>query len=103
MSSTNATGSTASSPVPATETPTWSTGVLWGLLAAFLLPGTAAVGLLAYAIVVWTILDHDYGFGILVSVVSGSVAFLCFLFIAGILYRVDRYRGADHKVVKLFE
>ena len=101
MSSANATSPIA--PPPPAETPTWSTGVLWGLLAAFLLPGTAAVGILAYVIWVWIVLDRDYFLGGVVAVVMGAVAFLCFLFMAGILYRVDRYRGVDHKVVKLFE
>jgi hypothetical protein len=30
-------------------------------------------------------------------------AFLAFLFTAGILYRVDRYRGATERRVELFE
>ncbi|MCL4309115.1 MAG: hypothetical protein M1606_03375 [Candidatus Thermoplasmatota archaeon] len=102
MSSANSTSALVP-PAPAPETPTWSTGVLWGLLAAFLLPGTAAVGILAYAVAVWIALDHDYFFGAIVAISTGVVAFLCFLFMAGILYRVDRYRGVDHKVVKLFE
>jgi hypothetical protein len=31
------------------------------------------------------------------------VAVLAFLFMAGILYRVDRYRGANQRRVELFE
>jgi len=35
--------------------------------------------------------------------VGAAVAFLAFLFMAGILYRVDRYRGATERKVEFFE
>ncbi|MGA8664082.1 MAG: hypothetical protein WB809_03310 [Thermoplasmata archaeon] len=35
--------------------------------------------------------------------IGGAVAVLSFLFMAGILYRVDRYRGVEGRRVALFE
>ncbi|MGP8072778.1 MAG: hypothetical protein ACLPZM_06590 [Thermoplasmata archaeon] len=35
--------------------------------------------------------------------IGGAIAILSFLFMAGILYRVDRYRGIEGRKVALFE
>ncbi len=86
-----------SSPV---EVPQWKTGTLWGILAVFLVLG--AVGA---ATVVYGVLELWAGslWGILAAGVGGLVAVLSFLFMAGILYRVDRYRGKTQRTVRLFE
>jgi hypothetical protein len=83
-----------------TETPKWPTGVLWGILAVFLVFGT--VGL---AGVVFGLTGAFAGqFWDLVALPIGAVvAGLSFLFIAGILYRVDRYRGVTDRRIELFE
>lgn len=84
----------------ADETPHWTTGVLWGILAVFLVIGTVGA-----ATVVYGILGLVSGVWIdAVAVGVGAViAVLAFLFMAGILYRVDRYRGATERKVNLFE
>ncbi len=77
-----------------------STGALWGVLAVLLVLGTVALATCVYGLLgllagQW--LD-------LVPLVAGVVgAVLVFLFTAGILYRVDRYRGVAHRRVELFE
>lgn len=95
-------GNAPSAAAAATEKPVWNTGVLWGLLAAFLVFGTASAGFFVYALTVW-IAAGDLLLGIPVAAVAGFVAFLSFLFMAGILYRVDRYRGANGRTVRFFE
>ncbi|MEM0128698.1 MAG: hypothetical protein QXG65_00815 [Thermoplasmata archaeon] len=89
-------------PVGAGTTPVWRTGVLWGLLALLLVAGTVALAFAVFAVTVW-IARGAFLLGGAVALVSGAVAFLAFLFMAGILYRVDRYRGQTHRVVRLFE
>ena len=82
------------------EAPRWNTGVLWGLLALLLVFGTVGSATVVYGVlglVEGDLLD-------LVAVGLGAVvAALAFLFMAGILYRVDRYRGATHRRIELFE
>ena len=80
--------------------PEWRTGVLWGILAVFLVIGTAGAATVVYGAMVLAVGDV---FGLIPLVVGGVVAVLGFLFIAGILYRVDRYRGANQRRVELFE
>jgi hypothetical protein len=82
------------------EKPKWSTGVLWGILIVFLL-----VGSLGLAAIVYGVLGVLSGSLLaLVSVVLGGIAaVLAFLFTAGILYRVDRYRGVQERRIELFE
>ena len=80
--------------------PEWRTGVLWGILAVFLVIGTAGAATVVYGAMVLAVGDV---FGLIPLVVGGVVAVLGFLFIAGILYRVDRYRGATQRRVELFE
>jgi hypothetical protein len=84
----------------ATTKPEWHTGTLWGILAVLLVFGTVGAAtfvygaLLAFAGSLWAIVALPLG---------GIVAVLAFLFIAGILYRVDRYRGVAQRRVDLFE
>ena len=82
------------------EQPTWNTGPLWGLLAVLLVVGTVGAATFVYGILGTFSGDPFY----LIAVVVGAlVAFLDFLFMAGILYRVDRYRGANSRRIELFE
>jgi hypothetical protein len=82
------------------ETPKWNTAPLWGILALFLVVGTVGGATVVYGVlgvVAGQLVD-------LVAVGIGAVvAALAFLFMAGILYRVDRYRGANQRRVELFE
>ena len=82
------------------EVPTWKTGSLWGILAVLLVLGTVGSATVVYGVL--AVVGGDLlGFAALgIGVV---VATLAFLFIAGILYRVDRYRGVAHRRVELFE
>ena len=85
---------------PPTETPTWTTGTLWGILAILLVFGavgsaTFVYGLLGALAGAWIDLA--------VAAFGALVAFLALLFMIGILYRVDRYRGAVGRRVQLFE
>lgn len=80
--------------------PSWNTAPLWGILALLLVIGTAGAA---------TFVDGFLGllsgslWGLAALAVGGLVAVLALLFMAGILYRVDRYRGANQRRVKLFE
>ncbi|MCI4373132.1 MAG: hypothetical protein L3K02_05770 [Thermoplasmata archaeon] len=82
------------------EKPKWPTGVLWGILALFLIFGTVGSAGVVYGITgafagqFWQLIAIPIG-----AVVAG----LSFLFIAGILYRVDRYRGVTGRRIELFE
>ncbi|MGI0139849.1 MAG: hypothetical protein ACREBT_01670 [Thermoplasmata archaeon] len=87
---------------PVAERPQWNTGVLWGLLAVLLVVGTLGAAFAVYAVTVW-IAAGSFFLGALLAIGGGGVAFLAFLFMAGILYRVDRYRGANGRTVKFFE
>jgi uncharacterized membrane-anchored protein len=86
----------SSAPAP----PKWRTGVLWGILAVLLVIGT--VGAAACVLGVLDLLAADW-FGLIALLVGGVVAVLAFLFMAGILYRVDRYRGTTVRRIELFE
>jgi hypothetical protein len=80
--------------------PEWRTGVLWGILALFLIVGTAGAAGAVYGAM--GLASGDV-YALLPLAVGSVVAALGFLFIAGILYRVDRYRGANQRRVELFE
>ncbi len=82
------------------EKPHWNTGWLWGILAIFLVVGTVGSATVVYGLlglVAGQLIDA------IAVVVGAVVAVLAFLFLAGILYRVDRYRGTAVRSVKLFE
>ena len=82
------------------DRPVWSTGALWGLLAVLLVFGAVGSATLVYGLLV---VAGGGLAGIAESVVGALVAFLALLFMIGILYRVDRYRGALDRRVELFE
>jgi hypothetical protein len=84
----------------ASEKPKWTTGTLWGILAGFIVLGSVGMAAVVFGITgalagqLWDLLAIPVGL-----IVGG----LAFLFIAGILYRVDRYRGVTGRRVELFE
>lgn len=84
-------------PVSARHAPT---GVLWGILAVFLVLGAVGLATFVYGIEAYAT-NPLVGFSALL--LGTIVAFLAFLFTAGILYRVDRLRGATRRKVTLFE
>ncbi len=76
------------------------TGALWGILAILLVFGavgaaTCVDGLLGALSGEWT--------GPIVAAFGAIVAFLALLFMVGVLYRVDRYRGALGRRLEFFE
>ena len=80
--------------------PSWNTGSLWGLLALLLVVGTVGGATFVYGVL--GVLGGQPLYGIAVAI-GFVVAFLDFLFMAGVLYRVDRYRGANQRRIELFE
>ncbi len=84
----------------APETPRWSTGTLWAILAVFLVFGTVGSATVVYGVL--GLLSGSFLYLVAVGI-GGIVAFLSFLFMAGILYRVDRYRGANQRRLEFFE
>ena len=82
------------------DRPQWRTNVLWGVLAVFLVLGSVGGATFVYGLM-WLIAGSWVGLGI--ALVGATVAVLAFLFMAGILYRVDRYRGANGRRVEFFE
>jgi hypothetical protein len=90
------------SPGAAPEAPHWNTGVLWLILGAFLVVGTAGAALFVYGIL--TLLSGGWLVLYVPLLLGGlAAALLSLLFMAGILYRIDRYRGALQREVKFFE
>jgi len=83
-----------------TGTATWNTAPLWGILLAFLAVGTIGGATFVYGLLM---LVGGDPWGLLPLVIGGGTGFLAFLFLAGILYRVDRYRGANLRRLELFE
>jgi hypothetical protein len=81
-------------------TPEWKTNVLWGILAVFLTIGSLGGATFVYGL---TGVATGSWFGAVLAIVGATVAFLAFLFMAGILYRVDRYRGKNDRRIELFE
>jgi peptidoglycan biosynthesis protein MviN/MurJ (putative lipid II flippase) len=82
------------------ETPKWKTGTLWGVLCVFLVLGSVGLATIAYGIL--GILDGQW-WTLVAFPIGAAMAVLSFLFMAGILYRVDRYRGIEGRRVALFE
>jgi hypothetical protein len=70
------------------------------VLAVFLVFGSTGLATIAYG---FTGLLAGEPWDVVVLGVGVVVAVLSFLFMAGILYRVDRYRGATGRRVELFE
>ena len=84
----------------AAERPTWNTAPLWGILAVLLVFGTVGAATVVYGVL--AVVGGSLG-ALAIAAVGAVVAVLSFLFMAGILYRVDRYRGANARRVELFE
>jgi len=82
------------------EKPVWKTGTLWGVLAVLLVFGTVGAAACVYGVLGTGAGDP---FDLIALGLGAVVAALAFLFIAGILYRVDRYRGATQRRIELFE
>jgi len=82
------------------EHPKWSTGVLWGVLALFLVFGTVGSAAVVFGV---TGAASGQLWDLIAVPIGAVVAALSFLFIAGILYRVDRYRGIIGRRIELFE
>jgi hypothetical protein len=80
--------------------PQWNTGALWGVLAVLLVFGAVGCATCVYGV---TLLFAGLWVGVGVAGAGAIGAFLAFLFTAGILYRVDRYRGALAGRVDFFE
>ncbi|MGA9839989.1 MAG: hypothetical protein WBF81_02855 [Thermoplasmata archaeon] len=83
-----------------TAAPAWKTGTLWGILAFLLIIGTVGSATTVYGLLGAVGGDP---FDLLAVAFGAVVAVLSFLFMAGILYRVDRYRGAAQRRVEFFE
>ena len=82
------------------EKPVWKTGWLWGILAGFVIVGSVGAATFLYG-TLDAVAGEPIGLGFMAL---GAVAtLLAFLFTLGILYRVDRYRGATGRRVELFE
>jgi hypothetical protein len=82
------------------EKPVWKTGTLWGILALLVVFGTVGAATCVYGFLGAVTGDP---LDVIVLAVGALVAMLAFLFLAGILYRVDRYRGATERRVEFFE
>jgi uncharacterized membrane-anchored protein len=80
--------------------PSWNTAPLWGILALLLVVGTVAAATFVDGLL--TLLSGSL-WGLVPLALGGLVATLALLFMAGILYRVDRYRGANQRRVEFFE
>ena len=85
---------------PEAAGPVWRTGSLWGVLAVLLVVG--AVGSATFVYGLLAVLG-GHPLGAVEAGVGVGVAVLACLFMVGILYRVDRYRGAVGRRVELFE
>ena len=82
--------------------PQYRTGTLWGILTLFLVIGTVAAASVVYGLTD-LFATGRYFLDVPIMAVGALVASLALLFIAGILYRVDRLRGVPHKRVRMFD
>jgi hypothetical protein len=82
------------------ERPVWKTGSLWGVLAVLLVIGTLGAATFVFGL---TGVAAGNLFDVVPLGLGVVVAALAFLFMAGVLYRVDRYRGTPQRRVELFE
>ncbi|MGP8078646.1 MAG: hypothetical protein ACLQD8_07975 [Thermoplasmata archaeon] len=85
---------------PRADRPQWKTGVLWGILAGFVIVGSAGAATFVYGVLG---VAAGEPLDLLFVAIGGIAAVLSCLFTLGILYRVDRYRGATGRRVELFE
>jgi hypothetical protein len=82
------------------EKPKWTTGTLWMILGGFIVLGSVGLATIAYGI---TGALAGQWVALVAIPIGAVVGGLAFLFIAGILYRVDRYRGVTERRIELFE
>ena len=82
------------------DRPKWRTNVIWGILAVLLVVGSVGAATFVYGL---SGLLAGAWVGAIIAAVGAFVAFLAFLFMAGLLYRIDRYRGVNGRRVELFE
>jgi hypothetical protein len=82
--------------------PRYKTGALWGILMLFMLGGAASAAYVVWGLSEW-VRTGRYWLDVPVAAGAALVTALCFLFVTGILYRVDRLRGVPHREVALFE
>jgi hypothetical protein len=80
----------------------YRTGWIWAILTFFLVIGTVASAFVVYG-ATDLLPAGDLAGGALAIVLGLGVAVLAFLFLAGLLYRIDRLRGVPHRTVRLFE
>jgi hypothetical protein len=80
----------------------YRTGWIWAILTFFLIVGTVASAFVIYGATA-LLPAGAYVDGAVVILAGLVVAVLAFLFLAGLLYRIDRFRGVPHRTVKLFE
>jgi len=82
--------------------PKYRTGWLWAVLTLFLLAGTVASAFVVYGAT--DLVATRHWVPDLLALAGGAVvATLSFLLLTGMLYRIDRLRGVDHRTVMLFE
>lgn len=86
----------------AETTPEWRTNALWGVLGVFVVTGTLGAATFVYGLTD-LLPDRAYVLGGVAMAIGAVVTVLSVLFLLGILYRVDRYRGINHRRVNLFE
>jgi hypothetical protein len=84
------------------ETVRYRTGTLWGILCLLLLVGTVASAFVVYGVTDLLSTGRILR-DVVLTLAGAAVASLAFLFLSGILYRVDRLRGVAHRRVALFE
>jgi len=82
------------------DRPKWRTNVIWGVLAVLLIFGSVGSATFVYGLT-WVLAGAWWG--VVIAALGAFVALLAFLFMAGILYRIDRYRGVNGRRVELFE
>ncbi|MGA8542408.1 MAG: hypothetical protein WB947_02530 [Thermoplasmata archaeon] len=82
------------------ERPVWKTGWLWVVLGVLL--GIGTLGAAAFVYGLTGLLAGDL-FDLIPLGIGVVVAIVAFLLMAGVLYRVDRYRGTPQRRVELFE
>jgi len=82
--------------------PTYRTGWLWAVLTLLLITGTVGSAFVVYGLT--DLAGTGRWFPDALEAAAGFVvAALSLLFLAGMLYRVDRLRGVPHRRVGLFE
>ena len=82
--------------------PPYRTGALWMVLTLLLMFGTVGAASVVYGASL-LLASGPWWEAVPAIAIGGVASGLCFLLLAGILYRVDRIRGSVHRRVELFE